>query len=183
MTRYHARWVLPISTAPIADGTVVEREGRIAYVGPRADAPPPTDGPDVDLGDVLLLPGLINAHCHLELTAMRGFLDGLAFREWILRLTHARRAVLSYDDLLDSARLGIEEGLRAGITTFADTGDSGSGFEAMRTGNPSTRLYTPALAISSRLKLLRPRRSKRRHHCSGTVVSSSDATSWSPCCV
>jgi len=131
MTRYHARWVLPISTAPIADGTVVEREGRIAYVGPRADAPPQTDGPDVDLGDALLLPGLINAHCHLELTAMRGFLDGLAFREWILRLTHARHAVLSYDDLLDSARLGIEEGLRAGITTFADTGDSGSGFEAM----------------------------------------------------
>ena len=94
MTRYHARWVLPISTAPIADGTVVEREGRIAYVGPRAAAPPATDGPDVDLGDALLLPGLVNVHCHLELTAMRGFLDGLAFREWILRLTHARRAVL-----------------------------------------------------------------------------------------
>jgi 5-methylthioadenosine/S-adenosylhomocysteine deaminase len=131
MTRYHARWVLPISAAPIADGTLVEREGRIAYVGPRASAPPATDGPDVDLGDALLLPGLVNAHCHLELTAMRGFLDGLAFREWILRLTHARRAVLSYDDLLDSARLGIEEGLRAGITTFADTGDSGTGFEAM----------------------------------------------------
>jgi len=131
MTRYHARWVLPIATAPIANGTVVEREGRIAWVGPRAEAPPATDGPDVDLGDVLLMPGLVNAHCHLELTAMRGFLDGLAFREWILRLTHARRAVLSYDDLLDAARLGIEEGLRAGITTFADTGDSGSGFEAM----------------------------------------------------
>ena len=131
MTRYHARWVLPIATAPIAGGTVVEREGRIAYVGPRADAPPATDGPDVDLGDAILLPGLVNAHCHLELTAMRGFLDGLTFREWILRLTHARRAVLSYDDLLDSARLGIEEGLRSGITTFADTGDSGGGFEAM----------------------------------------------------
>jgi len=131
MTRYHARWVLPISTAPIADGTVVEREGRIAYVGPRAGAPPASDGPDVDLGDALLLPGLVNAHCHLELTAMRGFLDGLSFREWILRLTHARRAVLSYDDLLDAARLGIEEGVRAGITTFADTGDSGSGFDAM----------------------------------------------------
>jgi cytosine/adenosine deaminase-related metal-dependent hydrolase len=131
MTRYHARWVLPIATAPVADGTVVEREGRIAYVGPRADAPAASDSPDVDLGDALLLPGLVNAHCHLELTAMRGFLEGLGFREWILRLTHARRAVLSYDDLLDAARLGIEEGLRAGITTFADTGDSGSGFDAM----------------------------------------------------
>jgi cytosine/adenosine deaminase-related metal-dependent hydrolase len=131
MTRYHARWVLPISTAPIADGTVVEREGRIAYVGAREDAPAASDGPDVELGDALLLPGLVNAHCHLELTAMRGFLDGLEFREWILRLTHARRAVLSLEDLLDASRLGVEEGLRAGVTTFADTGDSGTGFDAM----------------------------------------------------
>jgi len=131
MTRYHARWVLPISAAPIADGTVVERDGRISYVGPRSDAPVADDGPDVDLGDALVVPGLVNAHCHLELTAMRGFLDGLAFREWILRLTHARRAVLALDDLLDASRLGVEEGLRAGVTTFADTGDSGTGFDAM----------------------------------------------------
>ena len=131
MTRYHARWVLPISTAPIADGTVVEREGRITYVGARENAPAAPEGPDVELGDALLLPGLVNAHCHLELTAMRGFLDGLEFREWILRLTHARRAVLSLEDLLDASRLGVEEGLRAGVTTFADTGDSGTGFDAM----------------------------------------------------
>src|SRR4051812_6925823 len=129
MTRYSARWVCPISTPPIENGVVVEENGRITYVG-RAESAP-AGGNDVDLGDVILMPGLVNAHCHLELTAMRGFLDGLGFRDWILRLTHARRAVLSYDDLLDAARLGIEDGLRAGITTFADTGDSGSGFEAM----------------------------------------------------
>lgn len=132
MTRYHARWILPVSAPPIADGTLVERDGRIAYVGPRAGAPAEGDGgEDVDLGDAILLPGLVNAHCHLELTAMRGFLDGLPFREWILRLTHARRAVLTPDALLDAARLGVEEGIRAGVTTFADTGDSGAGFDAM----------------------------------------------------
>jgi len=129
MTRYHARWVLPISAPPVRDGTVVEQGGRIIFVGSRADAP--SSEHDVDLGDVLLMPGLVNAHCHLELTAMRGFLDGLAFREWILRLTHARRAVLTPESLLDASRLGVEEGLRAGITTFADTGDSGTGFDAM----------------------------------------------------
>ena len=129
MRRYHARWVLPVSAPPIRDGTVVEQDGRIAYVGARADAP--DGGEDVELGDVLLMPGLVNAHCHLELTAMRGFLDGLGFREWILRLTSARRAVLDDAALLDAARLGVEEGIRAGITTFADTGDSGTGFDAM----------------------------------------------------
>ena len=129
MTRYHARWIVPVSAPPIRDGTLVERDGRITYVGPRASAPAGAD--DVELGDALLLPGLVNAHCHLELTAMRGFLDGLGFREWILRLTAARRAVLTPESLLDAARLGVEEGVRAGITTFADTGDSGTGFDAM----------------------------------------------------
>ena len=132
MTRYHARWVVPVSAPPIARGTLVEREGRIAWVGPRDDAPALAGGDDdVELGDAILLPGLVNAHCHLELTAMRGFLDGLAFREWILRLTSARRAVLDAPALLDAARLGVEEGVRAGVTTFADTGDSGGGFDAM----------------------------------------------------
>ena len=132
MTRYHARWVVPVSAPPIACGTLVEREGRIDWVGPRDDAPGLEHGDDdVDLGDAILLPGLVNAHCHLELTAMRGFLDGLAFREWVVRLTSARRAVLDAPALLDAARLGVEEGVRAGVTTFADTGDSGGGFDAM----------------------------------------------------
>jgi cytosine/adenosine deaminase-related metal-dependent hydrolase len=132
MTRYHARWIVPVSAPPIAHGTLVERAGRIVWVGTRDDAPAlePRDA-DVDLGDAVLLPGLVNAHCHLELTTMRGFLDGLGFREWVLRLTSARRAVLDEAALLDSARLGVEEGVRAGITTFADTGDSGTGFDAM----------------------------------------------------
>lgn len=129
MTRYHAAWVLPVVSAPLRNATVVEQGGRIVYVGPRRSAP--DGGADVELGDVMLLPGLVNAHCHLELTAMRGFLDGLAFRDWIVRLTSARRAILTPEMLLDAARLGVDEGLRAGVTTFADTGDTGAGFDAM----------------------------------------------------
>jgi len=129
MIRYHARWICPVSSAPFSDGTVAVENGRIAYVGPRSAAP--REGEALDLGDVILTPGLVNAHCHLELTAMRGFLDGLAFREWILRLTSARRAVLTPEMMMDAARLGVVEGLQHGITTFADTGDSGAGFDAL----------------------------------------------------
>lgn len=129
MTRYHAAWVLPVVSEPLRNATVVEEGGRIVYVGPRGSAP--DGGEDVELGEVMLLPGLVNAHCHLELTAMRGFLDGLAFRDWIVRLTAARRAILTPGMLLDAARLGIDEGLRHGVTTFADTGDTGAGFDAM----------------------------------------------------
>jgi len=129
MIRYHARWVLPISRPPLENATVVEDGGRIVFVGARGDAPP---GQDEDLGDVALLPGLVNAHTHLELTVMRGFLEDLDFRSWILRLTRARREVLSPETLVDSAKAGIAEGLLAGVTTYADTNESGAPFHALR---------------------------------------------------
>ena len=128
MIRYHARWVLPISAPPIEQATVAVADGRIAYVGARAQAPA---GNDVELGDAILMPGLVNAHTHLELTVLRGFLEDLEFPRWIVRLNQVKRAVLHRDLLLDSARLGLVEGLRAGITTYADTCDSGVAFDAM----------------------------------------------------
>ena len=129
MQVYRARWVVPITSPPVRDGAVAVRDGRIVYVGPRRDAP---QGDVSDLGDALMLPGLINAHTHLELTAMRGFLENLPFHEWIVRLQRAKTAVLTPESMMDAARLGIAEGLRAGITTFADTCDSGVALAALR---------------------------------------------------
>ncbi len=128
MIRYHAEWVLPITAPAVHRGTVAVDHDRIAYVGSRDRAPA---GDDVELGAAVLMPGLVNAHTHLELTAMRGFLEDLEFHTWIRRLVTARQEVLTRDMLLDSARLGIEEGLVAGITTYADTCSSGVAFDAM----------------------------------------------------
>ena len=128
MILYHARWVLPISAAAIENGTVAVADGRIAYVGPRAKAP---RGTDRDLGEAILMPGLVNTHTHLELTVMRGFLEDLDFAHWIMRLNRVKRAVLDREQMLDGARLGVIEGIRAGVTTYADTCDTGVAFEAM----------------------------------------------------
>lgn len=138
MIRYHAAWLVPISAEPVRDGTVVVHDGRIVYAGPRAAAPP---GADEDLGAVILCPGLVNVHTHLELTVMRGFLEGLEFREWIVQLTTAKRTVLTRDDLFDSARAGVEEAVRAGVTTLADTCDSGVAFDAMVDGGVRGIMY------------------------------------------
>jgi cytosine/adenosine deaminase-related metal-dependent hydrolase len=129
MIRYRARWIVPICSAPVLNGVVAVDGTRITYAGPADQAP---QCAEMDLGDVILMPGLVNAHCHLELTAMRGFLEDIDFRRWILRLTNARRSVLDRDALLDSARYGVEEGLLAGITAYADTGESGVAMQAMR---------------------------------------------------
>ena len=127
--RYHARWVLPITRPPIEDGTVAESDGLITYVGPRSSAPA---GEDYELGEAILLPGLVNTHTHLELTAMRGFLEDCRFPEWIDKLRQSRSEIMDQQALLDSARFGIVEGLEAGITTYADTCSSGVVMQAMR---------------------------------------------------
>ena len=129
MQVYRARWVVPVATTPVRDGAVAEHDGRIAYVGPASRAP---NGDVHDLGDALLLPGLVNVHTHLELTAMRGFLEELPFFDWIVRLQRAKITLLAPDAMLDAAKLGIAEGLLAGITTYADTCDSGVALRAMR---------------------------------------------------
>lgn len=128
-TAYHARWVLPIALPAIADGAIVVRGATIEYVGPSSGA---VADQHVQLGQSILLPGLVNAHTHLELTAMRGFLDGLDFRKWLGTLTAARNAVFDAGTMLDSATLGIHEGLLNGITTYADCASSTAPLAAMR---------------------------------------------------
>src|ERR687885_2588615 len=129
MPRSPAPGVPPPTRPPIRDGTVAEIGGRVVYVGERAGAPP---GADRELGDAILMPGLVNAHTHLELTAFRGLLEDIPFGDWIARLQSAKVAVMNAERFLDSARLGIAEGLRAGITTYADTCDSSVALQAMR---------------------------------------------------
>ena len=125
-----ARWLVPVTRAPVEDGAVaIDDDGRLAYVGPRADAPPCDDVED--LGDAVLLPGLVNAHTHLELTAMRGLLEHADFFAWIRTLTRARAEVLDDAALADASRLGVLEGLSAGVTTFADTSASGAPLDAL----------------------------------------------------
>jgi len=128
-TAYHARWVLPIASSAIADGAIVVAGSVLQYVGPSMRA---VADRHVQLGNAVLLPGLVNAHSHLELTALRGFLEGLDFRDWLRVLTAARCVVLTPDALMDSATIGIHEGLLAGITTFADCTESSVPLAAMR---------------------------------------------------
>jgi len=83
-------WVLPIIGAPLREGRVAVHDGRVAWVGRRGDPGEPAGEP-VDLGPGVLLPGLVNAHCHLELSHLAGVLPlGRGFVPWVEELVESR---------------------------------------------------------------------------------------------
>ena len=74
MPRYRASWVLPIVERPISDGWVDVHQRRVVALGPTVagGADSRAGEREIDLGCVAILPGLVNAHTHLELSGLRG---------------------------------------------------------------------------------------------------------------
>ena len=142
---YAARWVLPVDAAPIENGEVVVEDGLIAEVRPqRAPA-----NERRDFGEAVLLPGLVNAHSHLEYTALRGFLEDVPFFPWIRALT-AAKAALTPDDWLWSARLGAIEAIAAGTTTLGDNTDAGVTMRVLAEGGLRGVVYQELFGIDDR---------------------------------
>ena len=91
---YSARWVLPITSEPFEDGAVAVEGTRVAGLGGRAEVASRFPSAEVvDFGEAAILPGFVNCHTHLELTAMRGFLEAEEghFFAWLRKVTFARR--------------------------------------------------------------------------------------------
>lgn len=125
-TVYSARWVVPVSAAPIENGAVAVKGELIAAVGSQREIVEKFPEFKLEsLGDAIILPGLVNSHTHLELTAMRGYLENEErdFFAWLRKLTSARLERLTPDDILVSATWGACEAVRAGITSVDDASD------------------------------------------------------------
>ena len=83
-----ARVVLPVSRPPIPDGAVLVTGRRIAAVGRWRDLAAHSPKKTLDLGEAVLLPGLVNAHCHLDYTDMAGqFPPPKVFTDWLKLIT------------------------------------------------------------------------------------------------
>lgn len=123
-----ARWVFPVEGPPLADALVVVSDGRIAGIkaGARRSA-------HIDLGNAAIVPGFVNAHTHLELSALPGR-EEPTFPEdeidWLKRLV-ARRRGGAPDAMKQAASKNLAAAIAAGTTLIADTTTAGLSWRAV----------------------------------------------------
>jgi cytosine/adenosine deaminase-related metal-dependent hydrolase len=136
LIRYHAAWVLPIAEPPIRDGWVAVDRGRVVAVGRRGPGNSRVEAgvEEVDLGHVALMPGLVNAHTHLELSYM---LDDVPpapdFVTWIRAVVEARREQPDprAPKILDAVERAIHESIDAGTAVVGDISNTLVTFEPL----------------------------------------------------
>jgi len=109
-----------VTRPPIADGGGVIAGNQIAAVGRWREVRSERADTVIDLGESVLLPGLINAHCHLDYTGMAGeFVPTKRFTDWIKDIT-TEKSAWGYSEFAESWLSGARMLLRHGVTTVAD---------------------------------------------------------------
>jgi cytosine/adenosine deaminase-related metal-dependent hydrolase len=115
-----ARLVVPLVAPPIPDGAVLISGKRITAVGTWSSLSDREWKQAFDLGDVALLPGFVNAHCHLDYTDMAGeLLPQKQFPDW-LKLMITAKSSWSYSNYAESWLHGANMLVRSGTTTVGD---------------------------------------------------------------
>lgn len=112
--------VLPISSPPLARGAVRVEGSEISAVGPASELRAQPGEEVIDLGTSTLLPGLINAHCHLDFTRFKGIISARqSFTEWIKTINALRRSFTTRD-YIDAIAEGFALLAQGGVTTVAN---------------------------------------------------------------
>ena len=121
-----ARYVFPADAPPVANGVVVINDDKIASV-----EPPGTRTTDLDLGNAAIIPGLVNAHTHLDLTGARGLCPPTEdFTQWLRSVIKYRRD-RTPEQTQQDIKAGITECMATGTTLVGDIAAGGASWEAL----------------------------------------------------
>lgn len=104
----------------IANAFLAVRDGLIIAIGPVEEAGAYQAASRTDLGNALLMPGLVNGHTHVSMTFLRGLADDLPLMEWLTRHIFPREKNLTAEIVELGALLGCAEMTRTGTTAFSD---------------------------------------------------------------
>lgn len=124
MHLYHASYIFPVSSPPIADGIIAIDDGRIVAIGPAGEVRRQYPGMEVtDLGEAMIMPMCINTHTHLELTPLahmgREYEPDRSFVQWIKELVRQWRDV-PLDVQIEGAREGCRMLAECGTSAVGD---------------------------------------------------------------
>lgn len=115
-----ARTVVPVASPPIEDGALAVFDGIIRAVGSWRDLRNEWTGAVEDLGEVIVMPGLVNGHCHLDYTDLAGQLaPPREFTDWIKSIMAARSS-WGFSEYASSWLKGADQLRRHGITAVAN---------------------------------------------------------------
>ncbi len=150
MILYRAGWILPISRPPIRGGFIGTSAGRIVSVS--TEAPDVSSLPDfaetIDLGSVAILPGLVNAHTHLELSWMRNRIPPSdSMPVWASRLMALRREQGS--DPPEPIAEAIRESRAAGTALVGDVTNTLAALDLLSTSRLSGAVFQELLGFNS----------------------------------
>lgn len=131
-TLYAADWVVPASSPPIAEGAVLVDGAQVVEVGPASKLKREGFDAFLELSGHLLMPGLVNAHTHLELSFLKGRLaPGSPFDKWIEALV-AEIFGAEKADFEEAVRSGLAESVGNGITALGDISRTGLSYPLLR---------------------------------------------------
>jgi len=138
-----ARWIFPVVAAPLERGTVTIEGTRIVAVEPHGRRTP-----DVDLGNTALIPGLVNAHTHLDLSGLRGRVPpGPAFIGW-LKAIIAHRRTQTPEQIDRDIQTGLDEALRFGTTLIGDIAADGRSWPILAGASCSSVVFREIIGLS-----------------------------------
>jgi aminodeoxyfutalosine deaminase len=147
-TVHRAKYILADADLVLQNAAVhVSSPGRISRIEPWQGAPASPDIEVVDWGSAVIMPGLVNAHAHLELTCLHGRLVRFSsFCDWLSQLILQRRQ-WKREDYVESARRGSEMAVRSGTTLIGDISASGVSWEALRSVRLRKVVFEEALSF------------------------------------
>jgi len=119
-----ARWLLPVipSNTMLENHAVVIQDNEIVDICPIEDVHAKYEAAETtQLTQHVLLPGLVNLHCHAAMSLMRGLADGLDLTPWLQEhIWPAEAKLVSPEFVYDGTVLAAAEMLSGGVTTFND---------------------------------------------------------------
>ena len=145
MELWLADLVCPVEGAPIRRGAILTASGRVLAVGDEAFVRPSIPvAEERDFGRAILIPGLVNAHTHLELSGIER--ESGPMEEWIVSLVREVRGWPAHL-FLASARIGVAASLAAGVTCVGDVSISGESATAIAGGGMRGVVFHEVLGL------------------------------------